>query len=644
MSTLQIKCPSCDRSLKLKDRSKLGQKGKCPSCGHSFVLQESTDDEVELELAAEPAVPVGTAARWVPDEAPLASSAAVSTPPAAAPQPASAFPVDTDDGGVARLKLLRQRRAKRRNFAILVGGLTGLVIGAIFLVVRSQVENEPQPIASTHAPATAPHDGGTSREDRSRGGSPDVQSLVDSADPTDGEPIQLYMMPSGVNVVIHLRPAELWSNDLAFQELRATLTQNFTDWLSEKLKTVCRREPAQIEEALIGIILGSRGTEPEFAAVVRLKEDAALSDLVEEFRGEPVAEDSGLRLTRTSEYGYLIHDTKTIAICPAYMAAELKDWITTPNYNTTEGILDLLRHTDRAHLATVLFEVDDVRRHAADLFGEETLTALQLVLDAVSDDAETMSWTMHLGDEFYSDIYLRTRVAGAREMITPARLAENMSARLESMPHDMMGAVRMMNPPTRGNRTMIGRYPAMLEAFQMATVKTTGSRYVRLTTVLPAKAAPNLALATMLTWDESRRTDFTPTEAPAPTVATTETALPETVAERLQLPLDAEFNRSPLYAAFGYIADEIGVTVDLDGDALKDAGYTQNMAQTFNIGRVPASAAVYEIIKQYDGGNNPENRMVIAVDEEKKQIIVLTEKFAKQRGLDVFEVGPANGQ
>lgn len=636
MPTIHINCPKCDTALKLKDRSKLGKKGKCPSCGHGFILQESPADEVELELATQASVPVGTAARWVPDEAPL------SGPPAAPPRASAATPDipdladEADEGGVARLKLLKQRRAQRRKVAIAVGALTAVVIMSVFWIVRAQVDDGPRPVAT--APAGTPG-GQPAHPSPPRPDTAEVVSLVDAADPTDGEPIQLFMMPSGVNVVIHLRPADLWSNEVAFQELRATLTQNFTDWLSARLEEVCRREPEQIEEALIGIILGSRGTEPEFATVVRLTEEARLSDLVEEFRGEPLAEDSDLRLTRSGEYGYLIYDPKTFAICPGYMAEELRQWITTPNYNTTDGILELLHHTDRQHLATVLFEIDDVRRHASELFAEETQTAFQLLLDAVSDDAETMSWSMNLDDKFYSDIYLRTRVAGSREVITPRRLADGMSERLESMPHEMLAAVRMMDPALRGNRTMIGRYPAMLETFQMATVTTTGPRYIRLTTVLPAKAAPNLALATMLTWDESRRTDFTPTE-PAPVMASNGSALPATVAERLQLEIDAEFNRTPLYAAFDYIAGEIGVSTDLDGDALKDAGYTQNMAQTFNIGRVPASTAIHEIIKQYDGAANPENRMVIAIDEDKKQIIVLTQKFATQRGLEVFDVAP----
>jgi hypothetical protein len=338
------------------------------------------------------------------------------------------------------------------------------------------------------------------------------EELVAAARPTQGEPIQLFMMPSGVNFVIHLRPARLWNNEPAYQELRATLTQNVTDWITETLRSVCRREPAQIDEALVGVILGARGTEPQYAAVVRLVEDAKLSDLIEEFRGEPLVEEGGIRLYRAQDYAYLIRDTRNFAICPAEMGAELAEWIGQANYHTTDGILDLLRHTDRERLFTVVMEVDDVRRHQAALFPPEAGAAIARVLDAVSDDADTLAWSVHLGDTFHSELQLRTRVADTREIVTPGRLAKSLNGTLAQAPHDVMAMIRMMHPQRKGTATVLERYPAMLEAYRQATVPTTGARRVALTTVLPARSAPNLTLGTLLAWDEARRTDFsTPT-------------------------------------------------------------------------------------------------------------------------------------
>ena len=87
---------------------------------------------------------------------------------------------------------------------------------------------------------------------------------------TDGEPIELRMVPSGARLLVNLRPAQLWSSDPQMAELRASLTQDVTGWLETQLRSVCRHEPAEIEEVLLAWILGARGTQPQLAAVVHL--------------------------------------------------------------------------------------------------------------------------------------------------------------------------------------------------------------------------------------------------------------------------------------------------------------------------------------------------------------------------------------
>ncbi len=649
MELIQISCPKCGSGLKLKDRKLLGRRGKCPSCGHAFVLEEPADAEVTLELASE-SVPTGTGAQWVPDEAPVGRSPG--------PVVAAALPSLGADAtsGTARLQEIRRRTASRRRNAIIAGGLTALAIVGVMAWISSHPpesnESGPAPVASRPAASTSDRREPAVASDSTAMITPvsaeNLSSVmleanaepVDAVRPTQGEPIQLYMMPSGVNFVIHLRPAQVWGNEPQFQELRATLTQNVTDWIAAKLKETCRRDPEQIDEALIGIILGSRGTDPDVACVVHLKEEAKLSDLIEEFRGEPLREEGGLRLYRADKHAYLIRDAKTIAICPAIMGAELAEWVSLPNHNTTDGMLQLLNYTDRERLFTVLFEVDDVRRHEEWLFPESTLTAFRHVLDAVSDDAETVGWSVHLGDHLHSELHFRTRVAGAQEIMSPRRLAQSLSARLEGAPLDLMSMARQMHPQRAGQRTIIGRFPAMVEAFRQSTVPTTGARHVKLTTVLPAKAAPNLALGTLLTWDEARRTDFSTAAPPPTTIAAADPQLPETVAERLQLTVEAEFRQRPLQDALRYICDEISVKMDIDGDALKDAGYTQNMEQNFNLGTVTAEAAIRGIIDKYHGDGNDPNRMCVVIDESTKTLMLMTKKFAERRGLEPALIAP----
>ncbi|MCA9069405.1 MAG: hypothetical protein KDA84_10800, partial [Planctomycetaceae bacterium] len=109
--------------------------------------------------------------------------------------------------------------------------------------------------------------------------------------------------------------------------------------------------------------------------------------------------------------------------------------------------------------------------------------------------------------------------------------------------------------------------------------------------------------------------------------------LPNTVAERMQMKVDAEFARRPLADALQYLCDEVHVNLHVDGDGLKDAGYTKNMPQTFNLGQVPMIQALAKIVNSYQERNK---EMVACVDQDKMLITVTTRKFAEAQGLEIF--------
>ena len=156
MSEMVVRCPKCAKGLKLRDRSKIGKKARCPKCSHVFVLTAppepvQDEDEVELKLASEAASQpapqsdapaVGVAARWVPDNSSPLEQAAPQpavpqqvvpqqqvpqqkVPQQTVPHSAAAAPMfenpvsgpvvvaPEDAGGVAHLKALKKKNAKR---------------------------------------------------------------------------------------------------------------------------------------------------------------------------------------------------------------------------------------------------------------------------------------------------------------------------------------------------------------------------------------------------------------------------------------------------------------------------------------------------------------------------------------------------
>jgi hypothetical protein len=166
----------------------------------------------------------------------------------------------------------------------------------------------------------------------------------------------------------------------------------------------------------------------------------------------------------------------------------------------------------------------------------------------------------------------------------------------------------------------------MLEASRQATVLHSGSRDVRATTVLPAKAAPNLALAVLLTTNElSRRAAGDSPQAPA------STKLPETIAGRLKLEVLAEFNRTPLEQVIKYIGDEIQVDFVVDGEALRLTGYTRNMQQTLSLGKVPAIRVLKELVSAPGQAD-----LAVFIDEEGRKAVLSTKPYLQQQGREPY--------
>lgn len=654
---IAIQCPHCQKKLKIEDPRLLGKKVKCPGCKVSILLEPPRpqpktvapreEDEVQLELVTnEP--PTGTSARWVPDEPKLdfqstsppkrsdspgfpdlnALPGAAQSAPAAKSAPGPLVAVEPTSPVASY-----QRRKKKKNWLAigLMGGfaLAGIVVVAVLMRNYEAPSPTADPTVAGPAPVENLEQPPAENEPYSRPRLENRPQLVAEFAPTEGKPLQLAMLPRGVNFVIHVRPALLWSDAYDYQVLKASLTDDVTNWIAATLKELCRREPQEIEEAYIGYLLGAGGTEPEVCAVVKLKTPAKLSALIEEFRGEyfyDIMDRPDLRLKVDDKYAYLIKDESTIAISPATYAGELEESMTHP-FSNSVPMENLLRETDAQRLFTMVGVVRDFGLHYKGILPAAAHPFAEQVLEWIGEDVEALSWSFHPEPYLHSELLLHPVTSS-----NPAKLQARINTQFAKLPEQLWKEVCLkMSPQEMRFRNFIGRLPAMLEAYRQATVGVTTANFVRMTTVLPAKAAPNLALATLFTVNEAARTDFT---AEVVMVAETKPNLPETVAERLRLTVDAEFNRTPLEQALQYLADEIQVQLFVDGDALKDAGYTKNMPQTFNLGKVPAERAFAEIINTYQEAGKI---MVMSIDEQQKLITVQTLKFAEAKGMPVYK-------
>lgn len=109
--------------------------------------------------------------------------------------------------------------------------------------------------------------------------------------------------------------------------------------------------------------------------------------------------------------------------------------------------------------------------------------------------------------------------------------------------------------------------------------------------------------------------------------------LPKTVLERLKTPIDVKFNRTPLSDAFTYIGEKTNVNFVIDGDSLKMAGYTKNMAQTLSLGKVSGTQGIYAIFTV-----PMQEKLCLVVDDAKMEALITTITTAEQRGLKIVPV------
>ncbi|MCA8994744.1 MAG: hypothetical protein KDA88_22390 [Planctomycetaceae bacterium] len=587
---------------------------------------------------APPSFPTVADAFPAPNVNPPAPQVAAPAPQVSAPVPPAAVPPVVGSppagGATSELDRMRKRRGKGTWMWVLLGVVAVAVIGGAGYLVSQQKTKTPvtdAPVATTptdNVPTNdSPiHDGVYSKRELELS-----TELVRDFAPAQGEPISLLMLPDGVNYVVHLRPAELWSNDFEFQVFRAALTEDVTNWMAAKIEELTKHKPEQIEELTLGIFLGARGMEPEIAAVVRLKEPGRMSELSGLFTGELAVELPPPYIKMTAAQAVWIQeDQQTIVIWPKTVAGSgaLQD-----SANIEADVMPhmkrLIRNSSRQNLVTIVASPTDLKIASEKLFAQPVQAPMNHLLNWFGEDVEYASWTVHPDPYLYSQIGVC-----AKSTSNPAILKNRLESQLADLPQIMWKDVALkMHPREKRVRDFVGRYPAMLEAFQQSTVFQNDADQLTVTTVLPAMAGPNLALATLFTVAEAEETDFSTMVAQTPSA--TQVVLPDTVLERMKyVKLEAEFQAKPIEEAFVYICGEMKVEVFVDGDAFKDAGWTKNMKQDFNLGVVTAERALAQIINKYD---ERLSQMVVSIDEKNMRITVTTKKFAERDNLPIYE-------
>ena len=648
MAGVSIACLSCGASLRLADASLIGKRVKCPKCGARFLLTipqsvPAEPEEVPLELV-DPVVPItrpmlGTSPRWVPDApVPVIPQAPVAPPNSKSsgltdPDLQNFFISDTQPeitatsfaipGFVptpeATFGSVIDRVKRRRNTSLNKSILASITVALIGTIVCSIWFLRQQGDLAVPRPAIQPNIAYQESIAAQATSNDDVKALS----PTSGKPIPVDYLPFTPQVMCHMHPAELWRKDRNTAEFQAVLS-TLGIWLREQIRTRTRFEPEEISELTFAINFGPRMSAPDVAAVVRLTSAQTDQEFMQRFKGRIYA-DPKVELYEAPDFSYLKIDDRTFAVAPSSMSDSLAMSIKDPALISSDMAL-LVQQSDRERHLSLLFNVKIMDSHREDAFTTQMQTLADKFLFWFGEDVQTVSWSIHLEPNLYMETLLHQTQAS-----TPAKLQRFAQLKLSQLPDEILKGVRMMRPSTAGSRAMIGRFPAMIKALEIGTTAHVDPVGVRLVTLLPQHASANLAAGALLTWNQALLTNF---DDHSHLTKTDSSKIPDKVADRLKLKVLIDFRATPLQEALSYIGDSIKTEISIDGDALKAAGFTQNMPQTYDLGNVSALKAIDSIFQKYAGERDP---MVLVVDHAGKKLLFSTVSKAKSDGLTTFE-------
>jgi hypothetical protein len=144
---------------------------------------------------------------------------------------------------------------------------------------------------------------------------------------------------------------------------------------------------------------------------------------------------------------------------------------------------------------------------------------------------------------------------------------------------------------------------------------------------LPQFAGHNIAAAATVLLEQVAADPEGGTPAPAAAPA----APTQTLAQRLQRPVDIAFARDTLETAIQLLVEESGIPIEIAGGDLELEGITKNQSFGLEQRGVPAEKVLLTILQKSDGGAG---KLVYIVRQEqgREQIVVTTRKAAAKRG------------
>jgi serine/threonine-protein kinase len=503
--------------------------------------------------------------------------------------------------------LQRRRRQQRVNALVTLAVLliAGLSAGIVYLAyfrerpgeieaaqndaVVEHTENDAATESErekTESSDTATNDKGNGAEAVAAVAADDGKLLWQS--PTAGDPIDLSYMPANVDLVLHLRPAELVRHPEG-EKLLAALGP-FGASVRAAAEGATGLKLVEMER----LVVGWAADEP--GAVTMIVRPALISQaeaVVAKWQSYAKRMSGNEQLFTSGEWTYFAPaaDEKKLLVASSSKSVDQIADAGAAGLAPKLDILKVARTGDASRMVTILFSIQAVLE-AEGLFGTAQLRS---AADWFFTDVRSAALSLHLQPDV---CYVEARLVSGVET-TPNELAQRYRERLQEMSSG--ASAHIVNLPLHPyGRSMLIRFPQMVSFLQEQTRSGVEAEQVVLNGYLPVVAAHNLVMGAELALSETGRGS-----GEAPAVAVTPSG-GTSAAEKLKKVTSLMVANEPFENVLLQIGTDVGLATGLVGPAFQEAGITRVQRITVALKDKPAGEILREVMLKA----NPDGKLV----------------------------------
>ncbi len=510
---------------------------------------------------------------------------------------------------------------------LLIAGLTGGIVYLAYFRERpiASVTEESDAVVEQASDDTT----GKSDTDQSKGGSDTADGDKGSgaasalttatddgkmlwASPTAGEKIELEYLPPSVDLIVHVRPAEL----IKHPEGEKLLTALGPYGASTRAAVESATGLKLIE--MERLIVGWAADEP--AGVTLVVRPALISQteaVIGKWQGYQARTVGSEQIYAGGGWTYF---APGVGAKKVFVVSSSKsvDQIVSAGAAPKLDLLKVAATSDASRMVTVLFTTSAVLGEGGSLFGG--LALLQSAAEWFFADVRSAALSLHLQPEV---CYVEARLVSGVET-TPGELAERYRERLQEMAGGVRSHLRESELHPHG-RAVLFQFPQMVSFLQEQARSGVDAEQVVLNGYLPVVAAHNLMMGAELALSETGRAGGDTGISTSRAIRTSDPS------ERLKTVTTLVAQRQPLESLAVQIGQEANLRIEVLGQALEQAGITRNQPISIDSRDKPAGEILREVMLKA----NPDGKLVYVFQksaEGEESLVITTRAMAAKNG------------